>query len=224
MRFFKTLLLFSLLSAFLLAGCVREEDKARTVTDRFLSAIERGDRPALEQTMTARARTQTGSPSSTLASHDSDGKHSIGTPQIQGDEAVVPVTLTDEDGNKDAKIRLRREGGEWRVYAMAIPTFPGGSDFTIDFENPSAMIGEGFRAFGEAMGQFARGMEQGAGEFQKGFEKGYGKPMDSTPSAPPAAPVFPPMPPVSGDHGSDNHGSDHGDHGDHGTSGTSERS
>jgi hypothetical protein len=190
MRLWKSLMPFVLLAAALLAGCVRDEDTARAVTDRFLSAAERGDRPTLERTLTVRARQQMASSGSVVPNRDSDDRHSVGTPVIQGDEAIVPVTLTDEDGNQDAKVRLRREGGEWRVYALALPVLPGASDVTLNFENPTAVIGEGFRAFGEAMGQFARGMEQGAGEFQKGFEKGYGRPVGG------AAPGLPPGPPA----------------------------
>ncbi|GAB4460591.1 MAG: hypothetical protein OHK0029_24850 [Armatimonadaceae bacterium] len=163
----------------LLYGCRTPESQARESADRFLAAIQRGDKAVVDQLLTRKARmTMTGNNSLTASPSSETSRYTLGTPTVEGDLAVVPATMTDEDGSAEAAILLRREEKEWRVYGMRVPMMPGAPAVTMNFEEPMEIFGSAFRAFGQAMGSFAREMEKGAKEFEKGFEQGYGKSID----------------------------------------------
>lgn len=184
MRFFPFAIVLIVISVLALTGCASEQDNARKTADQFLTALERGDRAAVEKYLTPVARQKGAMGASDFApshSDDKDARHSVGTPTLNGNEASIPITLTGKGDNQDARIYLRKEENAWGVYALGMPIGPGGPEIKVDFENPEKTITESFRAVGQGLGQVFKGIEQGMGEFQKGFEEGYGKPI-STPT------------------------------------------
>ncbi len=177
MRFPLIAIIVATSCALTLVGCVSDQDNARKTADQFLSALERGDRAAVEKYLTPIARQKGALGMSDFVptrSNNTESRHSVGTPSITGNEAAIPVTLTDNK-NQDTKLYLRKEGNIWGVYALGLPIGPGGPEIKVDFENPEKSITESFHSIGKGVGQAVKGMEQGMLEFQKGFEEGYGK-------------------------------------------------
>lgn len=181
----------------------RASETART----FAAAFDRGDTDACQGTLTRAARERLSEWGALSRDRHHDGHHGatkefrVGTPLINGDQATVTVTEITPDGEggnrspQQATVRMRREDGAWRVYAMTLPLEAGLSPVTLDFEHPEAIVSELMRATGEAtgraMGAFARGMEQGMKAFQQGFEQGMrgGAGAGGTVSFPTAEPV-----------------------------------
>ena len=103
-----------------------------------------------------------------------------------------PATVTEvgedtEDTNEDANhasssndapkteiitLKLRRENGEWKIWAMRVPLVPNGPTLTMDFEHPEAVIGDAFKQMGEGVGAAMKGIGQGLGEMFKGIADG----------------------------------------------------
>ena len=182
MRFSPLAIIIVLASLLFLTGCASEQDNARKTADQFLTALERGDRAAVEKYLTPTARQRGAMGASGFApspSGDKDARHSLGTPTITENIATVPVTLTDDGENRDANLYLRKEGTAWGVYGLGLPITPGGPEIKIDFENPENSITETMHSVGKGLGQLFSGVEKGMVEFQKGFEEGYGKPVPS---------------------------------------------
>ena len=127
--------------------------------------------------------------------------YTIGTPAIDSDSASVPVTITTKgesaepttvtevgedtgEGTNDAlssndapkteiiTLKLRRESGEWKIWAMRVPLVPNGPTLTMDFEHPEAVIGNAFKQMGEGVGAAMKGIGQGLGEMFKGIADG----------------------------------------------------
>lgn len=174
------------------AGCgPNEKAQAQTTAREFIAALDRDDKQTAEGLMTEAARKRIAENGGTGAPEGgSSSSYTVGEPIIQevtGDQpatASVPVTLSDEKGTHNARVLMRREGKDWRVFALALALAPGGPEFTMDFERPEAMVGETFKVLGVGMGQMmkeaGRGMGEGMAAFMKGmgegaaaFEKGY---------------------------------------------------
>lgn len=180
MRFSPLAIIVVVIAALALGGCMSEPDHARKTADQFLTALERGDRAAVEKYLTpgARQRGAMGiSEFTPTGSGDNRGRHSLGTPTLNGSLATVPVTLTGDGENRDANLYLRKDGNAWGVYALGMPIMPGGPEIKVDFENPENTFTETFHALGKGLGQAVSGIEKGMTEFQKGFAEGYGKPI-----------------------------------------------
>ncbi|MDX1932862.1 MAG: hypothetical protein SFU56_09685 [Capsulimonadales bacterium] len=177
-------------------GCRSDASDVRSVARAFIEASGREDAAAVRQVVTRGARPYFQEHTATPKRETGNvGGFKVEEPTIQGETAVVPVRWTDETGAEVRSLRLRREEGEWRVYALELPSFPGGPTMTMDFENPMAILPQAMRTAGVVMGQAARGMEQGAKEFARGFEEGYGKNAPTPPVVFPDGP--PPPPPVT---------------------------
>lgn len=118
------------------------------VVENFVQAANTGDQAALEETLTEKARaglTQGGGFSVGAASYSD---YTIGQSSIAGDTASVPLTVV-EDGEPQAMtMQLRRENGQWGIYAMAIEAGEGVS-FTADLET----LGESLAGMAQSIGE-----------------------------------------------------------------------
>lgn len=178
MRFSPLAIIVCLIAGVALTGCASEQDTARKTADQFLTALERGDRAAVEKYLTPIARQNGAMGASQFApsgSGDNRPSHSVGMPTLSGTQATVPVTLSNDGEKQDANLYLRKEANAWGVYALGFPITPGGPEIKVDFENPMNTFTESMRSIGKGLGQAFKGVETGMVEFQKGFEEGYGK-------------------------------------------------
>jgi hypothetical protein len=100
----------------------------------------------------------------------SDG-YTIRQTTVEGDNATVAIDFKDEKGNTiPGNLQLRRENNAWKVYAL---TFTGdGKTLTFDFEDPTRIIGDVFRAAGEEAGKAAAALAKGMEGFAKGWNEG----------------------------------------------------
>lgn len=180
------------------AGCGKSDAQQVNETARtFMSGMANDDRTLVEGTLTGLARQkmqegETSAPNKEGIGHDG---YTIGTPHIDGESASVPVTVTKNDGatppatdtevkpEEDAResdkpqtetvtLKFRRENGAWKIWAMRVPFIPGGSNLTMDFEHPEAVVGDAFKGIGEGVGAAMKGFGQGMGAMFKGMAEG----------------------------------------------------
>jgi hypothetical protein len=157
----------------LLACGKSDQAAAHDTTVNFMSALNSGDRQALDNTLTLKARDAM--KDSKLGDNKKEnGDYNVGDAKVDGDNAEVPVTVKDSDSDKthDIKVKLRREANEWRVYAMVIPTDSAGGDLTIDFEHPEAIVGDVFQVIGKGVGSLLKGVGEGLGAMFEGLGRG----------------------------------------------------
>ncbi len=160
----------ALILGLMLAGCHNDQRAAETTVRNFMEASKTGDKNGVNATLTTKAREKMQSGTGTNMATQKAGSsadYTIGETTVNGDTAQVPVTVNNNGREQQMTMKLRREDGEWRIYAMAIPLGPGGADFTFDFENPEGSLGEMFKGMGQAMGQALRGMSEG---FKQGMQ------------------------------------------------------
>lgn len=155
------LLLVGLALVGLLGGFKSDARRAQDTAGAFLSAFERHDRAAAEAQITRAAR-ERGWIGELIAKPD-DRQHTftLGDSQVDGDDARVPITLTDRQRDTTpGTLQLRREDGAWKVRALTLTH--DGLPFTLDFEHPENLLGDlghaAGQAFGKAMEETARGI------------------------------------------------------------------
>ena len=181
-------------------GCGKSDgEQARETAQTFMSASANGDRLLMESALTklAREKMQEGSAFAPNQNAVGASGYTIGTPEINGDSASVPVTVTKTSENSNESelatvtevasnesnttpqtqtetitLKLRREEGQWKIWAMRVPFIPGGSALTMDFEHPEAVIGDAFKGMGEGLGAAMKGMGEGLGAMFKGMAEG----------------------------------------------------
>lgn len=162
-----------LLLALALGGCGLGRSTPQDVARDFVTAAQTGDQERAGRTLTAKARENVATSVHWLESTpNTTNGFTVGDAQISGDAARVPITLTDNDGSRDADLHLRQEDSKWRVSGIEWKSGIGPA-LDVDFEHPENVIGSAFRTAGQAMGVFTRGMEQGAKQFDRGFDEGY---------------------------------------------------
>lgn len=160
-----------------LGGCRRsDEQRAQDTARAFLEAAQRGDKEATKTTLTKKARENVDSGNGVKIEKQEKHDFTVGQATVEGDTAQVPVTFQENGQEKSIKLKLRREENEWRVYALAFPMNPGGTEFTLDFENPESAMSELLgRAFSEGVKTFGEGMGRAVKGFAEGFQKGLGE-------------------------------------------------
>ncbi len=98
-------------------------------------------------------------------------------------EAAPPAPTVTEIGSDNASketrsstqtivLKMRREEGQWKVWAMRVPLAPGGPNITMDFEHPEAILGEAFKGIGEGIGAAMKGLGEGMVAMFQGMAKG----------------------------------------------------
>jgi hypothetical protein len=173
-------LFFSIIALWLTGCAVTDEQRAQNTAKAFVDAMQREDRLAVKETVTAKAWANLSSQTETKREKQDKSDISVGQAVITDDTAQVPVTDRENGKETVVHVKLRREENAWRVYAMAVPTGFGNTEMVRDFEHPESMIGESFKVFGEALGE-------GMGAMLKGFQEGLQKSMP--PTAPPGSPA-----------------------------------
>jgi len=84
--------------------------------------------------------------------------YTLGAEVINGNEAQVPVQVTQLGMTVKQDVLLRKESAGWRIYAMRVEPMPG-MKMTIDFENPEAMVNEMQKMMGNMSPEMMKGME-----------------------------------------------------------------
>lgn len=165
---------FWLLLALVLCGCGRSDpQRAQDTAQKFMDAVNSGDRNALTATLTQKAREHIGN-SADSSTNGKSTEYRLGDATVTEDTATVPVIVKENGKESQTHLHMRREDGEWRVNALSLDD-PG---ITIDFENPDAFLGDFakvipglFRSLGQGMGEMFKGMMQGVGEGLKSLQQ-----------------------------------------------------
>jgi hypothetical protein len=175
-------------------GCgTSDATRAKTAARDFVVAMDNDDQQGAEALLTEAARQKMAEDPNRKnplleGKSDSQGEatYTTGEPVITEDTASVPVAKVSGEDKEEATVCLRRENGAWKVYALKVPLRPGGTEVTLDFEHPEAMIGEAFKVMGdnlenmmkeagkgmgEGMAAFMKGMGEGAAAFEKGYQE-----------------------------------------------------
>lgn len=175
---FVIVVMLTLLGAVLI-GSLRHspEDTARA----FMEAMNKADEPAVRATLTKTANQKMEKPLELKADHAME--YTIGQGTVTQNTAQVPVAIKQEDGKEETlHFRLRQEEGQWRIYAMTVPTDPNGTEITLDFEHPETYYGEVFKSLGDSLGAMLQGMGDGLGAMLKGIGDGLQKMNRTTPA------------------------------------------
>lgn len=162
------------LAIFALTGGFKSDARrAQDAAGAFLSALQRHDRAGVEANIT-RAAQERGWVNDLAARPDNTAADRFeldGPAQVEGDDARVPVVLTDSERQREpATVLLRREARQWKVRALALR--PNGIPLTLDFEHPEAILGDIGRAAGQAFGKAMGEVGRGVGEFLQGISQG----------------------------------------------------
>ncbi len=143
--------------------------------DAFLQATQRGDSAAYEAAFTRKAREagkQAGMPLrvevTPAGGGDQRKRLRVGDTHLDGE--IAEVTLVDPSAPEESlplKLKMRKDEGEWRVFAVVAPIAGTGTQVTLDYENPASIpadlltgmargwgakvIGQGLKAIGEGL-------------------------------------------------------------------------
>lgn len=149
-----------------LAGCHSDKQQAAAVTGQFMDAMKTGNTAQLKSLLTKKSVEKWNDEfgKSMTSQTTQDGEYKLGDAEITDDTAAVPVTITStkHPAPQTIKIKLRKEDGQWKVYAMSFAT-PGGPEMTMDFENPEAFLQDLMKAMGGALQKMGSGMQGGGG-------------------------------------------------------------
>jgi thiol-disulfide isomerase/thioredoxin len=111
-------------------------DAIKAITERFFSELRNEQRDAARETLTAKAQTfMTGAktPLAGLPAPDANKRAiRVGKVIVDGGMAEVPVQVRAGGTTHKTKLHLRKDGDEWRVFALSA-TYPDG-DKSINFE------------------------------------------------------------------------------------------
>lgn len=155
--------------------------------DAFLEATQKGDSAAYEAAFTRKAREagkQAGIPlrvEVTPAGDEGQRKRlRVGSTQVEGETAEV--TLVDPSAPEQSlplKLKMRKDEGQWRIFAVVAPIAGADTQVTLDYEHPASIpadlltgmargwgakvIGQGLKAIGEGLRTAGDGLV-GAGD------------------------------------------------------------
>jgi len=148
-----------------LSGCHNDQRAAKDTARNFWEAAKKGDKPGVEATLTKQAREKALASPVNLPIQGNSVEYTVAEAKVTDDTAEVPVTVKDKGQTQNVQMKLRREDGQWLIYAMSVPLGPTGQQITIDFEHPENFIGDmmrqGTKALIQDMGQGAKGMGEG---------------------------------------------------------------
>lgn len=155
-----------------LGGCRKsEEQKAKETAQAFFSAAETDNKPALKNTLTEQARRNV-----KIEPHDKnmpgfDGDYTLENASVHDDTAEVNFVMKNKDGDSaPGHFTMRRENGEWRIYAMTLKALPNGGEITMNFENPTAVFADLFRELPSLMAEGMKAMGEGFKAMGEGFK------------------------------------------------------
>ncbi len=164
----------------LLVGC-RGGNSPEEITSKFLTAMTQNDWNTLKPLLTEKAQEVMSKANSNSSININNGSNSftVGASNVNGEQAAVDVVLLDKDKPEkktNAKVNLRLENGEWRVFALKMEVDKG-MEFSLDFEHPEASMGE---LLGKVVGEGLKELGKGMGEAAKGFSEGLKKATEDT--------------------------------------------
>lgn len=156
-----------------LLGCRSDQSAATETARQFMEAAQKGDEQALKATLTTKAREKmnAGTSSRLNLKKNGTGDYTLGQATVDGDTAQVPMTLKQSDKETQGHVKLRREEGQWKVYALSIALVPGGQEMNLDLENPEAILGELMKQMPQVMGEGMKAMGEGFKAMGEGFKK-----------------------------------------------------
>ncbi len=141
-----------------------EREAILAVAEGFLAASAANDMETAKTFATTKARESLDE----MSGPDDGGERSfeLGEVSIADGIATVEATLTEDGEDEPGKVLLKREEGEWRVFAIAMVLGEDGPEMTLNFENMEEGLG------GLVQG-IAEGMAEGLSEaFQGGLGGG----------------------------------------------------
>jgi hypothetical protein len=165
--------LFLLVAVALVAGCSsKASNNPKEVAERFWSYSQSGDIEKAKEYATKGS-------ASTLKDEDKEkpkGEFKLGEPEIEGDKAIIPTTIADDDFTMQLSTVLVKEDKKWKVDVnKTMMSMMGGA------------MGQMMKAMGEGMGAMMKGLGGTAGEGMKSMEEGmkglgeqFGKSMGET--------------------------------------------
>ena len=163
-----TLLLWGLA----LTGCRKsEEQRAKETAQAFLSAADADNAAALRNTLTQQARQNITQKNDRTKLSGFEGGYTLENAAVQDDTAQVYFVLKYRDGDTTpGHFKMRRENGEWRIYAMTVKALPDSGEITMDFENPTRVFADLFRELPNVMAEGMKAMGEGFKTMGEGFK------------------------------------------------------
>jgi hypothetical protein len=162
-----------LLFGLVLAGCHKsEEAKAKETARAFFETADDRDNTAFKETLTTQARQniQKKTDDTNRLNRHTSKDYTLHQIVVADERAQVFFTLKNNEGPTRGHLKLRREEGEWRVYAMVLNALPGGREVTINFENPAQMFADLFRELPKVMAEGVDALGEGFKAMGEGFK------------------------------------------------------
>lgn len=139
-------------------------DRPEEVAEAFFEAANEKDEERFASLLTEEARGFLNQESGFSLSEGSFESYVIGNSTISGSTAEVTAEAIQDGNEQDLVLRMRQDGGAWRVYAVKVTTADGVS-MEIDFEKMGSMM----EAVAESMGDaLQEGFEQAALDARQG--------------------------------------------------------
>jgi hypothetical protein len=124
------------------ASSLSDRDAIEAVAKGFVKAQKEQDQEAAKALLTDKAEAHYDEllPGN-LRDAFSGGFYQLGEPVISGDTAQVPVTIREAGKEVKVRLKLRRVGGKWQVFAMLVRRIPNDpdSEIVMNFEDPEAI-------------------------------------------------------------------------------------
>jgi hypothetical protein len=170
----------------MVAGCGGHDPASRARA--FIDALNRDDTAMAESLLTRLAREKVHSDDGKtlkLGRKDSNGNdrkwqdYTVGEAVVDGEIAVVPLTSGVSEKPETMKLKLRKEDGEWRVFALIFPIDRAGVEVTLDLEHPELFAAELLKIVpkaleegGKALVKSMEALGQGLAKMGEGFARG----------------------------------------------------
>lgn len=148
-------------------GQQNEDDQAAvaSVARAFLQAVKKKDARPPVALLTRKAQKNFETGDLTFEPETDPVAHRVGKVTLKGNRAEVSlIPIKDGGENPEVSLRLRKEAGKWRIYALAFREAPGSPVVVFDFENPNAMFEAMKKDIEQAMEARMLGSDEDAAE------------------------------------------------------------
>lgn len=147
------------------AGGTAEESRSpEAIAEAFMEAGNAADQEAFLELLTPAARTGLGGDDEGFSMTGGQfDEYEVGEATVEGQEASVPVTATQQGQPQDMSLKMRQESGAWRVYGMDMQA--GEMSVSMNFEELGQMVEQMAQSMGDAMKE---GFEASVQEWQAG--------------------------------------------------------
>jgi hypothetical protein len=166
-----------------LASPSSDRDAIEAVAKGFVKALNEGDVRGAEAFLTAKAKRYFAehTMSNRSAGRMLGATYQLGEPAIKGDTADVSVSLREAGKEKKSGIKLRREGGQWGIFAQSIRLDEDDldSEIVMNFEDPEATSKQYFtKLMGKTPEDWTKAIEEDSHRQTKNFVEGKPGPAD----------------------------------------------